>query len=178
MTKKSAGILLYRILNNYLELFLVHPGGPFYVNKDLGVWSIPKGEFENEEPVDAALREFYEETGMQLEANLIYLDEIKMKSGKIIYCWAAEKNFDPSVMKSNLFELEWPPKSGKMQTFPEMDKGEWFTVGIAKEKIHSSQIPFVERLLNTLNLSTEKIYPILNKKGVDKGNEGQLSLFL
>jgi predicted NUDIX family NTP pyrophosphohydrolase len=163
MSKKSAGILLYRTTNGHLELFLIHPGGPLFVKKDLGVWSIPKGEFENEEPKDAALREFHEETGFTLNGDPVYLGEIKMKSGKIVYCWTKEGDANPNVLVSNLFELEWPPKSGKIQTFPEVDRGEWFTVPTAKIKIRTDQIPFIDWLLIKLNLSEKNKYGFLNK---------------
>jgi len=154
MPKKSAGILLYRIISGYPELFLVHPGGPFFSQKDLGAWTIPKGEFEEDEaPEDAALREFHEETGFTLQGDLVYLGEITMKSGKIVYCWAKEGNVNPDVLVSNLFDLEFPPKSGKIQSFPEIDRGEWFTVPAARIKIRPDQVPFIDWLLIKFNLS-------------------------
>lgn len=167
MSKKSAGILLYRIRNQQLEVFLVHPGGPFYAKKDLGSWSIPKGEFENEDALEAAKREFHEETGKQVEGDLISLKPIKQKSGKTIFAWAVEGDVDASNIKSNLFELEWPPKSGKMQSFPEMDRAEWFLMKMAIEKIHQGQVGFLVELSEKLNISTEK--------GDD--NPSQLELF-
>jgi len=150
MPKKSAGILLYRLTNGYIELFLVHPGGPFYAKKDAGVWTIPKGEFEDGIPEAEAVREFYEETGVQLSGHMAYLGEVKMKSGKIVYSWAKEGDLDTTKLTSNEFEMEWPPRSGKMQSFPEIDRGEWFTIAAAKEKIHPAQLPFIDALTNLL----------------------------
>ncbi len=136
MPKQSAGILLYRFSSNTLELFLVHPGGPFYSKKDLGSWSIPKGEFEkDEESFEAAKREFKEETGFSFsDEKKLELTPIKQKSGKRVYAWAVEGDIDPLQIKSNFFTLEWPPKSGKNQEFPEIDRAEWFSVQVAKEK--------------------------------------------
>lgn len=156
MPKKSAGILLYRTINGYPELFLVHPGGPFFSKKDLGAWTIPKGEFEEEEPEKAALREFHEETGFTLQGDLAYLGEITMKSGKIVYCWAKEGDVDPGKLTSNSFELEWPLKSGKIQSFPEVDRGDWFNIPTAKIKIRPDQVSFIDRLLIRFNLSEKQ----------------------
>jgi len=146
MPRKSAGILLYRLTGESPEVFLVHPGGPFYVRKDAGAWSIPKGEFDEGTQAAAALREFYEETGVRLEEPLHFLAEIKMKSGKVVYCWSKEGDLDETQLVSNLFEMEWPPRSGKMQSFPEMDRGGWFTLAAAKEKILPAQLPFLTAL--------------------------------
>jgi predicted NUDIX family NTP pyrophosphohydrolase len=147
MSKKSAGILLYRFENNSLEVFLVHPGGPFWKNKDTGAWTIPKGELTDEEDsLDAAKREFKEETSFTPPEKFIELRSIKQKSGKIVFCWAAEGNVDPVKIHSNLFEMEWPPNSGKKQKFPEVDRGNWFTISEAKEKIISAQLQFIEEL--------------------------------
>lgn len=147
MSKKSAGILLYKIANQKLKVFLVHPGGPFWAKKDDGAWSIPKGEFENDEdPLAAAIREFKEETGMEISGELIELTSIKQKSGKTVYAWAVEGDIDPSKIKSNDFEIEWPPNSGKKQIFPEIDKAGWFTDVEAKKKIISGQSPLIEEL--------------------------------
>lgn len=144
MQKKSAGILLYRRRNDELEFFLVHPGGPFWKNKDVGAWTIPKGEFEDEEEsLDAARREFREETGIAVNGDFIELTPVKQKSGKWVYGWALEYELDLSKMKSNTFEIEWPPKSGKVQAFPEIDKGEWFTEKTAIEKINPAQGAFI-----------------------------------
>ena len=152
MSKKSSGILLYRIRNKNLEVLLVHPGGPFWKNKDEGAWSIPKGEFdENEEPLDAAIREMKEETGVILKGDLIELTPVKQKSGKLVYAWAKEHDIDPAEIKSNEFEMEWPPKSGKKKMFPEIDKAEWFTIKTAKEKIIAAQWLMIEELTKKMN---------------------------
>ena len=123
MSKKSAGILLYRIKNKMLEVLLVHPGGPFWIKKDAGAWTIPKGELNvDEEPFDAAIREMKEETGIILKGNFIELTPVKQKGGKLVYAWAKEQDVDLSDIKSNEFEMEWPPKSGKKKIFPEIEK--------------------------------------------------------
>lgn len=151
MGKKSAGILVYRNKKDITEFFLVHPGGPFWKNKDEGAWSIPKGEFaDDEDPLNAAKREFKEETGQAIDGAFISLTPVKQKSGKIIYAWAVEADIDPAAIKSNLFEMEWPPKSGKKQEFPEVDRAEWFTTEQAKEKINTSQAALIEELINSL----------------------------
>jgi predicted NUDIX family NTP pyrophosphohydrolase len=158
MKKKSAGILLYRLKNKFLEVFLVHPGGPFWAKKDIGSWSIPKGEFtEDEIPLDAAKREFREELGIDCTGEFIPLTPIKQKSGKIVYAWASEGDIDPNQIKSNTFEMEWPPKSGKKQEFPEIDKGEWFNVSDAKKKIIPSQSGLIDELISKLNLIEEQL---------------------
>ena len=154
MGKKSAGILLYRLKNKFLEVFLVHPGGPFWIKKDLGVWSIPKGEFtDDEKPLDAAKREFQEELGINFTGEFIPLTPIKQKSGKIVYAWALEGDIDPNQIKSNTFEMEWPPKSGKKKEFPEIDRGEWFNVSDARQKIIPNQSALIDELINKLNLT-------------------------
>jgi len=148
MHKMSAGILLYRFCNSALEVFLVHPGGPFWKKKDLGAWSIPKGEYEaGEDPLSAAKREFQEETGFVPTAGeLRSLFEVKLTSGKVIAAWAVEGDCEATAIRSNLFSMEWPPKSGKMQEFPEVDRASWFTLPDAHENIHSSQREFLSRL--------------------------------
>ena len=151
MSKKSAGILLYRFEKDLLEVFLVHPGGPFWKNKDSGIWTIPKGEFTDEEPLNAAKREFKEETGFDPPDTFIELKPIRQKSGKIVFAWAAEGNIQAEKVKSNLFEMEWPPHSGKKQKFPEVDKGNWFDVSAAKEKINPAQMKLIEELVDLLN---------------------------
>lgn len=148
MPNQSAGILLYRKVNNQLQVFLVHPGGPFFKNKDLGVWSIPKGEFlDDEESFIAAKREFEEETGQSIDGNFIPLNPVKLKSGKTVYAWAVEGDINHETIFSNLFEMEWPPKSGKKQSFPEIDRAGWFEVGEAKLKINTAQAAFIEELI-------------------------------
>jgi len=150
--KKSAGILFYRFQANALEILLVHPGGPFWTKKDLGVWSIPKGEIEEKEiPLEAAIREVFEEIGVGAGSNFIELTPIKQKGGKIVYAWAAEGNFDVAEIKSNKFEMEWPPKSGIKKEFPEIDKAEWFGIDKAKTKIIESQTTWIDELKNILN---------------------------
>jgi predicted NUDIX family NTP pyrophosphohydrolase len=151
MSKKSAGILLYRFKNSSLEVLLVHPGGPFWKNKDLGAWTIPKGEFTDEEdPLDAAKREFEEETSFPPPEKYIELTPIKQKSGKAVFAWAAEGNIDTEKIQSNEFEMEWPPHSGKKQKFPEVDKGNWFAISDAKKKIIPAQLNFLEELSSLL----------------------------
>jgi predicted NUDIX family NTP pyrophosphohydrolase len=152
MPKQSAGILLYRIKNKKPEIFLCHPGGPFYKNKDTAAWSIPKGEFDNEEePLVAAKREFKEETGQEVEGNFIPLKPVKYKNGKIVHAWAVEGEIDASSIQSNLFPLEWPPKSGKYIEVPEVDRGEWFTIEMAKQKILPSLYPIIEEFLEKMD---------------------------
>jgi len=156
MVKKSAGILLYRIKNKFFEVFLVHPGGPFWAKKDLGAWSIPKGEFtEDEDPLDAAKREFEEELGISCSGEFIPLTTITQKSGKIVYVWALEGDIDLNQIKSNTFKMEWPPKSGKKQEFPEIDRGEWFSVSEAKQKINENQVALIEELMSKLDFNEE-----------------------
>ena len=154
MPKKSAGILAYRFISNReIEILLVHPGGPFYKNKDLGNWSIPKGEYaEDEDALTVAIREFEEEIGNQIEGDFIGLPPIKIKSGKIISCWAVEANFEQPFISSNQFEMEWPPKSGKMQNFPEVDKAEWFSIEEATQKINAGQLNFIHDLVQRLHI--------------------------
>jgi len=147
MPKEAAGIVVYRKMKNRLEVFLCHPGGPLYKNKDLGVWQIPKGEFEsNEEAFDAAKREFREETSQTIEGEFVKLTPVKYKTGKIVYAWAVEGNVDETKVKSNLFSMEWPPKSGKQMEFPEVDRGEWFVAEEAKKKILPALSPFIIQL--------------------------------
>lgn len=151
--KQSAGILLFREREMVLQVFLIHYGGPFWVKKDDGSWSVPKGEFtENENPMDAALREFYEETGMELKpSHIIPLNSVKQKGGKVIHCWAVEGDIDSDKIVSNEFEMEWPPKSGKKKSFPEVDRGDWFNVETAKRKINVAQVQFIDELQSKFN---------------------------
>ena len=132
-----------------MQVFLVHPGGPFFKNKDLGAWSIPKGEFVNgEEALVAAKREFEEETGQVITGKFIHLNPITQKGGKKVQAWAAAGDIDHLSIKSNHFEMEWPPRSGRQQSFPEVDKTEWFDVDIAKVKINPAQVGFIEELVS------------------------------
>ncbi len=158
MGKQSGGILVYRFKSDALEVLLVHPGGPFWANKDKGSWSIPKGEFdENEESITAAKREFEEETGQPVpDGDLIELGSTKNKSGKTIYVWAVKGDLEVENLKSNTFSMEWPPKSGNTQEFPEVDRGGWFAPGKAAIKLNEAQIVFVERLAEHLGLTIEK----------------------
>jgi predicted NUDIX family NTP pyrophosphohydrolase len=152
MSKRSAGILLYRGREDALRLLLVHPGGPFWARKDEGAWSIPKGEYdEGEDPLAVARREFEEELGSPAPAGeAIELGELVQPSRKLITAFAVAGDFDTSRLRSNLFELEWPPKSGRMQSFPEIDRAEWFTPDEAGAKILPGQRPFIDRLLERL----------------------------
>lgn len=146
--KKSFGILMYKAMSGRPEFLLVHPGGPFFKNKDVGVWSIPKGETDHEEePLITAIREFEEETGFRPEGDFIKLEPILQKGGKQVFCWAVEGDFDVQTLRSNTFELEWPPKSGKMIDVAEIDRAEWFAIEEAKMKINERQVPFLEQVL-------------------------------
>jgi predicted NUDIX family NTP pyrophosphohydrolase len=152
MAKRSAGILLYRGKGAGLELLLVHPGGPFWAKKDLGAWSIPKGEYEEgEDPLAVARREFEEELGSPAPAgDAIELGELEQPSRKLITAYAIEGDVDVGTLSSNLFEIEWPPKTGRLQSFPEVDRAQWFTVKEARDKILPGQRPFIDRLLERL----------------------------
>jgi predicted NUDIX family NTP pyrophosphohydrolase len=148
MPKRSAGILMYRRSGDGLELLLVHPGGPFWARKDQGAWSIPKGEYAPpEDPQAVALREFEEETGMALRGALHPLGELVQPGRKVVTAFALEGDFDPTQLKSNTFELEWPPKSGRKAQFPEVDRAAWFSPDEAREKILSGQRDYIDRLL-------------------------------
>jgi predicted NUDIX family NTP pyrophosphohydrolase len=148
MPKRSAGILMYRRPDARLELLLVHPGGPFWARKDLGAWSIPKGEFdEGEDPLDAARREFEEELGSAPPSSaLVPLGSVRQKNRKEVLAWAAEGDLDPSTVRSNTFTIEWPPRSGREASFPEIDRAEWFPVELAREKLNPAQAEFLDRL--------------------------------
>ncbi|HVM88798.1 MAG TPA: NUDIX domain-containing protein [Puia sp.] len=151
MPKKSAGILFYRFKNKTPEVLLIHPGGPFWRSKDNGAWSIPKGEMEeNESMLVAAKREVKEELGIEAIGELKELSPVKQKSGKIIYCWASQQDIDISDIRSNYFELEWPPKSGVKQKFPEVDQAQWFTIELAMDKIIPGQRLIIEQLIKYL----------------------------
>ena len=150
--KQSAGILLYRNTNNILEVFLVQPGGPFFKNKDEGSWSIPKGEFlDDEEALTAAKREFEEETGQTIDGNFISLCSIKQKNGKTVYAWAVEGDINHETILSNTCEIEWPPRTGKKLAIPEIDRAAWFEGDEAKRKINPAQAELIDRLVNNLN---------------------------
>jgi predicted NUDIX family NTP pyrophosphohydrolase len=147
MAAKSAGILVYRKRADGLEVLLVHPGGPFWARRDASAWSIPKGEYAvDEDPTDAARREFAEETGWTLTGALKPLGDVRQKAGKAVTAFAAEDDFDPSTLRSNQFEMEWPPKSGRRATFPEVDRAGWFSLTEAREKLIEGQRPLLDRL--------------------------------
>jgi len=148
MAKKSAGILLFRKKESALEVFLVHPGGPYFIKKDLAAWSIPKGELnEEEDPLVAAKREFFEETGFEIDGEFIMLNPVRQKNGKVVMAWAVEGEIDEKSISSNLFSIEWPPKSGRFKDFPEIDKGGWFSIAEAREKIIAAQAGFLDELV-------------------------------
>ena len=145
--KRSAGILLYRLRGGALEVLLVHPGGPFWAKKDLGAWTIPKGEIDEGEDVRAAaLRELAEETGLEVEGELVALAPIRQRSGKTVFAWAAEADCDPANLRSNTFSMEWPPKSGRQQEFPEIDRAAWFGMAEARLRILPAQVPLLAEL--------------------------------
>ena len=151
MAKKvSAGLLLYR-RRGELEVFLVHPGGPFWAKKDGGAWSLPKGEIgEGEDPLQAAKREFSEETGLPIDGEFRRLEPVKQSGGKMVHAWAIEADCDPAQVRSDLFVMEWPPKSGKTQQFPEVDRVGWFTIAEARKRINAGQIGLLDQLIAAL----------------------------
>lgn len=155
MPKCSAGILLYRKTGSGIELLLVHPGGPFWARKDQGIWSIPKGEHAaSEDPLAAAKREFAEELGnVPPEGPYFDLGRIAQPGHKTIAAFATEGDFDPASLRSNLFEMKWPPKNGRMQSFPEIDRAEWFTPEVARDKILVRQAPFIDQLCSHLGFN-------------------------
>lgn len=147
MPKVSAGLLMYRMCQDQLQVLLVHPGGPFFKNKDEGSWSIPKGEPDmDEDLLDAAKREFHEETGLTSNAPYRQLAPVKLKSGKVVHAWAFEGDCDPGAVVSNLFTMEWPPKSGKQAQFPEVDRAGFFDLQAARRKINAGQIPLIDEI--------------------------------
>jgi predicted NUDIX family NTP pyrophosphohydrolase len=151
MPKHSAGILLYRWRSGGTEVLLVHPGGPFWTGKDEGAWSIPKGEFTPpEDPLEAAYREFNEETSCLAAGGVIRLTALKQPSGKVIQAWALEGNCDAGSIRSNTFTLEWPPRSGRWQEFPEVDRAGWFSLEVARKKIIKGQVGFLDELQQVL----------------------------
>jgi predicted NUDIX family NTP pyrophosphohydrolase len=152
MTARSAGILLYRQQPaGELQVFLIHMGGPYWSHKDAGAWSIPKGEYGDEEqPLQAARREFEEETGAVLDGSFLPLESIRQRNGKQVTAWAVRGDFDPAQLRSNLFSLEWPPRSGKIQQFPEADRCDWFSLADARSRMISGQALLLDRLLARL----------------------------
>jgi predicted NUDIX family NTP pyrophosphohydrolase len=150
MPRQSAGLLMYRRRQGRIEVFLVHPGGPFWMRKDLGAWSIPKGEFTNEAPLDAARREFQEETGFTACGDFHPLESIRQAGGKTVHAWAIEGDCDADAAHSNSFTVEYPPHSGKTRSFPEVDRAAWFPLPQAREKILKSQHPLLDQLENLL----------------------------
>ena len=145
---------MYRRRGAAWEVFLAHMGGPYWVNKDLGSWSIPKGEYEEgEAPLDAAKREFEEETGFQAAGEFFELGDVRLTSGKLVTAWAFEGDCDPNQLRSNLFTMEWPPKSGRQMEFPEVDRGAWFSLAQAREKLTKAQLPFLDRFMEKVKPS-------------------------
>jgi predicted NUDIX family NTP pyrophosphohydrolase len=166
MAKTSAGLLLYRTLGERVQVFLVHLGGPFWSKKDLGAWSIPKGEYTpDEDPFAAAQREFTEETGCVASGKFIPLTPIKQPAGKIIHAWAVRGDCDPTAIRSNTFSIEWPPKSGRQREFPEVDRAGWFGLKEAREKIMKGQMGFLDELEEVLH----------NNAGIDDRTDGTVS---
>lgn len=165
MPKRSAGILLYRRNHDELHVFLVHPGGPFWAKKDLGAWTIPKGEYtEAEEPLTAAVREFQEETGFSLSGEFLSLGNIRQLSGKIVSAWAIEGDCDPEKLVSNTCEIDWPPRSGKKLEIPEVDRGAWFTLDEARVRILNTQTSFLDTLAQLLGDAATNHTPSRTRK--------------
>jgi predicted NUDIX family NTP pyrophosphohydrolase len=154
-SKQSAGLLLYRHKGDGIQVLLGHPGGPFWRHKDLGAWSIPKGLIEDETPLAAAKREFSEETGHTPRGKSLPLGEAKQPGGKIVHVWAVEDDWDATNLQSNTFEMEWPPRSGQRQKFPELDRAAWFDIAEAKTKILKGQAVFLDRLLQAPGAATD-----------------------
>jgi predicted NUDIX family NTP pyrophosphohydrolase len=154
--KQSAGLLMFRKSVDSIEVFLVHPGGPYWVNKDAGAWTLPKGEFNLEEnPISAARREFHEETGFDTDGPFLELGSVRQKSGKVVLGWAFEGNCDPALLVSNTCEIEWPPRSSKRISIPEIDRGAWFLISRAAKFIREEQRPFLDRLMLQLSPGKE-----------------------
>jgi predicted NUDIX family NTP pyrophosphohydrolase len=151
MPKRSAGVLLFRRVGGRIEVLLAHPGGPFWKNKDDGAWSIPKGEYaDDEDPLAAAKREFAEETGLTPSGDFVPLGEVRQPGGKVVSAWAVEGDFDTKLLRSNTFSMPWPPGSGKLQEFPEIDRAGWFVLEIARRKILKGQAEVLDRLAQYL----------------------------
>ncbi|MCE5187258.1 MAG: NUDIX domain-containing protein [Planctomycetaceae bacterium] len=156
MQKKSAGLLVYRIRNGRPEFLLVHPGGPFWTNKDAHAWSIPKGEYgDDEEPLAAARREFAEETGLIAQGEFVSLTPVRQAGGKVVTAWAVQADLDVRATASNTFTMEWPPHSGRMKEFPEVDQAQWFTLEEARRRINKGQIALVRELAEKLTAKKE-----------------------
>jgi predicted NUDIX family NTP pyrophosphohydrolase len=152
MAKKSAGLLLYRRRAHGPEVLLVHPGGPFWAKKDVGAWTIPKGELSpGEDALDAARREFREETGRDVTGEFVPLGECRQAGGKIVVAWAVEAEFDAAAIESNRFEMEWPPRSGRRRSFPEIDRAQWFSLEEARQRINKGQAPLLDALAALMN---------------------------
>ena len=148
MPKLSAGLLMFRWCGQGIEVFLVHPGGPFWAKRDLGAWSLPKGEYtDSEDPLAAARREFEEETAIRPEGEFVSLGQVRQAGGKLVSAWAFEGDCDAAAIRSNVFSIEWPPKSGKMREFPEVDRAGWFGPEEARAKILPGQAPLLDALL-------------------------------
>ncbi len=178
MSKKSAGLLLFRETAGHLEVLLVHPGGPYWARKDDGAWSIPKGEFgEDEDPLAAARREFEEETGFLAGEGEIPLEPLRQPGGKTVYAWAVRQDLDPTGLKSNTFSMEWPPKSGKQQEFPEVDRAAWFTIDAAGKKILKGQSGFLAQLQDKLGIAGGASVEDSSNAGNGKCGRQQQSLF-
>jgi predicted NUDIX family NTP pyrophosphohydrolase len=175
MAKKlSAGIVLYRVRQGELEVFLVHPGGPYWAKKDEGAWSIPKGEFEpGDDPLTMAKREFLEETGSPIAAGFRPLTPLKQPSGKVVHAWAAEGDIDATTVNSNLFSMEWPPRSGITQEFPEVDKGAWFNIPAAWQKLLPGQRPFLDELQKLVGHITPDSKPATNSPDGQSSGTGK-----
>lgn len=151
MAKTSAGLLMYRLCGGKLEVLLVHPGGPLWANKDAGAWSIPKGEVrEGEDALETAKREFEEETGIRPAGEFVALEPIQQKSGKVVHAWALEGDCDPAALRSNMFKMEWPPRSGRLQEFPEVDRAGFFAPAEACRRMNPAQYALVEQLQRLL----------------------------
>jgi len=157
MKKQSAGILAYRFKSGHCEVFLIHPGGPYWKNRDKDAWSIPKGEFdEGERPFDAAKREFKEETGQDVDGVFWELEPVIQKGGKTVYAWAVQAELDAENITSNTFKMEWPPKSEQYQDFPEADKADWIRVDAAQKKMFKGQEPLIDQLAEVLELDIDR----------------------
>ncbi len=166
---------MYRNRGQILEVLLAHPGGPYWANKDNGAWSIPKGEYEDDEcPSEAAKREFMEETGIQINSELLDLGVIKQPSGKLVIAWATEGDCAPTTIVSNTFSIEWPPKSGKNQEFPEIDRVDWFDISMASIKILKGQIGFLKNLCGKLGLDHDSLAASTSNKD---NSSSQMDLF-